>query len=122
MPQRILITDDDELVLMSLEELLGAEGYEIVTASNGRKALELAGKETFDAVFLDIIMPGGMTGTEVCKLLRLNDKYKTVPIVMLTAKNTESDRKQGMEAGADYFLAKPTDPVKLIEIVKRILP
>jgi len=117
MKPRILVTDDDELILLSLGELLRAGGLDVVTAMSGAEALEKARGERFDVVVLDLVMPG-MSGFEVCRALRGMAEYRDVPIVMLTAKSGEADRKAGTEAGADRFLPKPTDPSLLLSILK----
>lgn len=121
MSYKVLLTDDDEMVLISLEELLLAENiFDVATASNGKDAIAKAQAETFDLIVLDIVMPG-MNGFEVCKTLRGEKNTKETPIIMLTAKSTQADEKIGLEAGANKFLPKPTDPVKFVEIVKKTL-
>jgi len=120
MSKRILAIDDDELVLLSLEELLAAEGHAVTTAPGGRLGLEAAARARFDLVLLDLVMPG-MSGLEVCRALRATEGYGDVPIVMLTAKSTPADREQGLAAGATLFLPKPIHPAKLVETVRQAL-
>lgn len=121
MSYKVLLTDDDEMVLISLEELLLAENiFDVTTASNGKDAIAKTQDETFDLIVLDIVMPG-MNGFEVCKILRDAENTKETPIIMLTAKSSEADKKTGLDAGANRFLPKPTDPVKFVEIVKETL-
>jgi DNA-binding response OmpR family regulator len=86
-------------------------------AASGAEALEAAAAEPYDAVVLDVVMPG-MSGLEVCRRLRALPAYARVPVVLLTAMCAEDDRRKGLEAGADWFLPKPFDPARLVEIVK----
>lgn len=120
MGRRILIVDDDEMVLIALEELLQPEGYEVHTVPRAREALEILEQEDFDLLILDVIMPE-MSGFELCRKIREMDKCKETPIVFLTAKSREEDRVQGLEAGASVFLSKPIPPEKLIDIVSDTL-
>ncbi|MFH0812446.1 MAG: response regulator, partial [Pseudomonadota bacterium] len=87
MAKKILVVDDDDLVLTALEILLAPSGYDVTTAFDGRDALEKINKGTFDLLILDIIMPG-MNGFELCKKIRGNEQFRTVPIIMLTAKSS----------------------------------
>lgn len=116
MPKRILVVDDDEMVLMALEELLRPEGYEVETVSSGTEALRKLDDKGYDLLMLDVIMPE-MDGFELCRRIRQKDKYKETPIVFLTAKSRDEDRDRGLEAGANLFLSKPISPDKLIQIV-----
>jgi CheY-like chemotaxis protein len=117
MAKRILIVDDDEMVLMALNELLSPEGYEVHTVPGGLVALEkLEHDDDFDLLMLDIIMPE-MDGFELCRQIRKMDSYKETPIVFLTAKSRDEDRAAGLEAGANLFLSKPISPDKLLGIV-----
>jgi len=120
MSKHILAIDDDELVLLSVQELLLNAGYAVTTASNGTAGLETAAKGRFDLVLLDVVMPG-LSGFEVCRALRALEAYRTVPVVMLTAKSSEADREQGLAAGATLFLPKPIHPTRLLETLRDVL-
>ena len=120
MAKKILVVDDDELVLIALEALLSPSGYEVTTAINGDDALEKLNKKKFDLMILDILMPG-MNGFELCEKVRALDEYKGVPIIMLTAKSGSEDKKRGMEMGANLFLPKPIAPQHLIDLIKKSL-
>ena len=116
MVKRILIVDDDEMVLIALNELLRPEGYEVHTFSSGTEALKKLDQNGYDLLMLDIIMPE-MDGFELCKKIREKETYRETPIVFLTAKSQEEDKVQGIEAGANLFLSKPISPEKLLEII-----
>lgn len=116
MAKRILIVDDDEMVLMALDELLKPEGYEVHTVLTGSEALKLIDKNGYDLLMLDIIMPQ-MDGFKLCNRIRKMEHYKETPIVFLTAKSREEDRVHGIEAGANLFLSKPISPDKLLMII-----
>ncbi len=120
MQRRILLIDDDELILLALGELISTEGYEVVTSSRGRDGLVQAQETDFDLVITDIIMPG-MQGFEVCRRLRDLEHYHSTPIIMLTAKSGDEDRRKGMAAGADHFLPKPIDPSDLLDLIAKTL-
>jgi len=116
MAKRILIVDDDELVLIALEELLKPQGYEVRAVSSGSSALNALEQNGFDLLLLDIIMPE-MDGLELCRKIRERENYQETPIVFLTAKSREEDRTQGLEAGANLFLSKPISPEKLLQLI-----
>jgi CheY-like chemotaxis protein len=116
MGKRILVVDDDEMVLMALDELLKGEGYEIETVSSGAEALKKLDTNRYDLLMLDVIMPE-MDGFTLCKRVREKEAYQETPIVFLTAKSRDEDRLHGLEAGANLFLSKPISPDKLIGIV-----
>ncbi len=120
MAKRILIVDDDEMVLMALNELLKPEGYEIDSVNNAKEALEKIDESDYDLLMLDIIMPE-MNGLELCKKIREREKYRETSIVFLTAKSREEDKALGLEAGANLFLSKPISPDKLLAIVSETL-
>ena len=120
MEPRILLTDDDELILIAMEELLLSEGFAVSTASSGADALQQAADARFDLFVLDVIMPG-MQGFEVCRRLRQTPGYEQVPIVMLTAKSAAADKRRGLEAGASCFLPKPIDPARLLDKIRQAL-
>ncbi|MCL5429314.1 MAG: response regulator transcription factor [Chloroflexi bacterium] len=117
MAARILIIEDDEAILAFLRRGLGFEGYEVDTAETGQKGLALAGGNRPDLVVLDWMLPG-MDGLEVCKRLRATGK---VPILMLTAKDSVSDRVLGLDAGADDYMVKPFNLDELLARIRALL-
>ncbi|OGP50112.1 MAG: hypothetical protein A2Y79_07295 [Deltaproteobacteria bacterium RBG_13_43_22] len=116
MAKRILIVDDDELVLMALRELLKAQNYEVHTFSRGSEALKKLDQEIFDLMILDIVMPE-MDGFELCRKIREKETGRETPIIFLSAKNQEEDQKHGLEVGANLFLFKPISPNKLLTLI-----
>jgi CheY-like chemotaxis protein len=120
MSKKILVVDDDELVLVALVELLSPKGYTVSTAFGGPQALEKLGKDRFDLLILDIIMPE-MDGYHLCETIRAMEGYARTPIIMLTAKSGEEDQKKGLRAGANLFLPKPIPPRLLLELVDSTL-
>lgn len=101
---RVLIVEDDAAMLRGLRDNFTRKGYDVITAADGEKGLELALNERPDLIVLDIMLPR-MNGYEVCKTLR--DEGLDMPIIMLTAKDQESDIVLGLNIGADDYVAKP---------------
>ncbi|MBW1668784.1 MAG: response regulator [Deltaproteobacteria bacterium] len=120
MAKRILVVDDDEMVLIALNELLSPKGYEVETVAGGKEALERLADHSYDLLMLDVIMPE-MDGFELCKRVRQIKEYSKTPIVFLTAKSAEEDKVRGLEAGANLFLSKPISPEKLLSIIAEAL-
>ena len=120
MTKRILVVDDDEMVLMALDELLKPEGYAVDTVGSGNEALQKLDQGAYDLIMTDVIMPE-MDGFELCKRIREKEKYRDVPVLFLTAKTRDEDRVRGLEAGANLFLSKPISPDKLLGIVSSTL-
>jgi DNA-binding response OmpR family regulator len=117
MNERILVVEDTEAILDAVTDALAAEGFEVQGASDGLAALELAQAEPFDLVILDLMLPG-LSGTEVCRRLRTESP---VPIIMLTARDSEADRVLGLEIGADDYVTKPFSIRELLARVKAFL-
>ncbi|MGO4383822.1 response regulator [Specibacter sp. RAF43] len=114
---RILIVEDEESISDPLSFLLGREGYEVEVADNGLDALVAFERSGADLVLLDLQLPG-MSGTEVCKHLRLRSN---VPVIMLTAKDSEIDKVVGLELGADDYVTKPYSSRELIARIRAVL-
>ena len=112
---RILIVEDEVGILQFLQQGLEEEGYTIVTATDGEKALELLTNENFDLVLLDWMLPK-LTGLEVCKAYRLQNK--TSPVIFLTAKDTVQETIEGLQAGANDYIKKPFSFDELVERIK----
>ena len=106
MTAKILLVDDDECNLITLEAILGTKGYELHTASNGADACRLAESLSPDLILLDVMMPG-MDGFAVCRHIRATPGIQSVPIIMLTALNDQASRLEGIRSGTDEFLTKP---------------
>jgi DNA-binding response OmpR family regulator len=117
MTQTILIVDDEKRMVSLLQSYLTQEGYHVVTAYNGRDALETAHAESPDLVILDIMMPE-MNGYE---FMRAHRAEKDTPIIMLTAKVEDEDKVIGLELGADDYVTKPFKPRELMARVRNIL-
>ena len=117
---KVLVADDEEYIQHILNFSFGAEGYEVVTAADGEEALDKARKERPDVIVLDIMMPK-MDGYEACKKLKSDPQTKAIPVILLTAKGRDVDRRLGSEAGADDYVVKPFSPGRLIERVEGML-
>ncbi len=115
---RVLVVDDEEAILLGIEENLRFAGYDVLKASDGPTALELALDQCPDLILLDIMLPG-FTGFEVCRQLR--DKGMQTPIIMLTARGDEFDKLHGFEMGADDYVTKPFSVDELLARVKAVL-
>lgn len=120
MSQKILIIDDNLDTLQLVGINLESQGYEIFAAKDGEQGLSLAQKELPDLIFLDIMMPK-IDGYEVARRLRGDPKTSQIPIIMFTAKDHVEDKVEGLEAGANDYLTKPTHPSELVARVKALL-
>jgi DNA-binding response OmpR family regulator len=109
---RILIVDDDPNTLEILRRWLQREGYTTVSADNGRSCLDELGKEPVDVIVLDVMMPG-MDGLQVCEHLRENAAWRSIPVMLLTAKDDIETRSRGMVLGVSEYLTKPVNKLEL---------
>ncbi len=120
MAEKLLVVDDEIDTLKLVALMLKRQGYEVRTAENGPAALELIAEEIPDLLLLDVMMPK-MDGYEVARRLRADPKTENIPIIMFTAKSQIEDKITGLEAGADAYLTKPTQPRELFAQVKAVL-
>jgi len=114
---RILVVEDEDSFSDALAFLLTKEGFEVEVAENGLKALELFDRSGADLILLDLMLPG-LSGTEVCRQIRTKS---VVPIIMLTAKESEVDKVVGLELGADDYVTKPYSSRELIARIRAVL-
>lgn len=115
--EKILIVDDEEHIIELVELYLGKEGYRVISAVEGEEAVSRFAREKPDLIVLDIMLPG-MDGLDVLREIR---KSSQVPVIMLTAKESEVDKVVGLELGADDYLTKPFSPRELVARVKAVL-
>ena len=121
MAKKILIVEDERDVVKLLRYNLEKEGFRISSVTDGSLALSEMRREPADLVMLDLMLPG-MDGLEICRQLRRNERYASVPILMLTARSEEADRVVGLELGADDYVTKPFSMRELIARVRARQP
>jgi CheY-like chemotaxis protein len=113
MRRKILIVDDEEVIRKFLKIHLTKLGYEVMEAMDGEQAIERLGKDDFDLLICDILMPK-KDGWEVIKEVKSSPKTKDIPVIVLTAKNEDSDMFKGYDLGANYFMTKPFSKAQLL--------
>ena len=118
---KILVVDDEEDVVTFIKRALTMEGMEVVTAFDGLSALDTALEKEPDLIILDIMMPI-MNGYEVCARLRLEDKTKNIPIILLSSAYTTDTVRQAKVAGGSGYVAKPFTPAELVSEIRKLLP
>jgi two-component system KDP operon response regulator KdpE len=118
MAEKILVVEDEPRVVRLISEVLKAVGYQVVSAVTGESGIDAFALEQPDLVLLDILLPHGPDGYEVCRRIR---EFSNVPVVMLTARVRESEILQGFEVGADDYLTKPFSAKELVARVRAVL-
>ena len=113
MKRKVLIVDDEEVIRKFLRIHLDKLGYEVKEAADGEQAIEELGKGDFDLLICDILMPK-KDGWEVVKEVKSNSKTKHLPVILLTAKNEDSDMFKGYDLGANYYMTKPFTKAQLL--------
>ena len=114
---KILVVDDERVLVKGIKFNLENEGYEVVTGSDGEEAVELARGGNFDLILLDLMMPK-IDGMQACMRIR---EFSTVPIIMLTAKSEDADKLMGFECGADDYITKPFNILELKARIRALL-
>ena len=117
---KILIAEDERDIRDLVAFTLRFAGHEVVAASNGEEAVQMAPQANPDLILMDVRMPR-MTGYEACRAIKANPNLKDIPVVFLSAKGQESEIQTGLEVGAEEYLLKPFAPDQLTERVKAIL-
>ena len=118
--KKILVVEDEPDVASLLTLLLKSQGYDVITAGDGQEALEVARSELPDLILLDIMLPK-LDGYKVARMLKFDEKFSYIPIIMLTAKIQEKDKKVGLEMGANAYITKPFDTADLLDVIKQTL-
>jgi DNA-binding response OmpR family regulator len=120
MQKEILIVDDEPGVAVAIQFLMEQQGHRVLVAERGEDALELIYKYNPDLILLDIMLPG-ISGWEVCEIIRLNPNYRNVKIVFLTARSADVEIAKGLALGADAYITKPFSNDKLVARVNALL-
>jgi two-component system, cell cycle response regulator DivK len=118
--KRILVVEDNQIGMMLLSQLLKAQGYQILQAPEGREAIDLARDNQPDLILMDVGLPD-ICGLDVARLLKQDDRTKTIPIIAVTAFATPGDEQRSLESGCDAYIAKPILMDKLLRAVEAFL-
>lgn len=117
---KILIIEDEVMMAELLKKRLQSHGYDVLIEHDGQKGLETSRSARPDIILLDLMLPS-LDGYKICRLLKFDDKYKHIPIVMLTALGQESDASLGKDVGADAYFLKPYDSQQLLAKIEELL-
>lgn len=118
--KKILLVDDEKDLVETVKFRLEANDYDVIAAYDGQEALAKARKEKPDLIILDLMLPK-IDGYKVCRMLKFDEKYKAIPIILFTARAQESDQKMGKEVGADAYVTKPFEPKALLDKIKELI-
>lgn len=120
MAKKVLIVDDEIGVVNAIESLLRAKGYEVITADHGLRALDKARTQSPDLIILDVMLPK-LDGYKICRMLKFDDNYRQIPIIMFTGHGSEEEQRLGFETGADAYIAKPVGIDVLLSKIEELL-
>jgi DNA-binding response OmpR family regulator len=118
--KKILVVDDEVFLVKAIQIRLKRAGYDVITAYDGLDGLNKAREEKPDLIILDVMLPK-KNGYQVCRLLKFDEQYKHIPIIMLTAKGQKTDREWGEKTGADCYITKPFEDAELLSKIKELL-
>lgn len=118
--QKILIVEDEAILSEMIQIRLEKNGYEVISAFDGVQGLEMARQQRPDLIILDLMLPK-IDGYKVCRMLKFDERYKKIPIIMFTARAQDADKELGEQVGADAYITKPFAPEILICKVKEML-
>jgi twitching motility two-component system response regulator PilH len=115
--QKILLVDDSKTELHHLSDVLGKRGYQVRTAENGDEALRRLSEDKPDLILMDVVMPG-QNGFQLTRTITRDPRFSSVPVIMCTSKNQETDKVWGMRQGARDYIVKPVDTEELVSKIK----
>ena len=118
--KRILLIEDEKDMAYAVTLQLEAKGYEVITAFDGRDGLDKARTKKPDLIILDLMLPK-IDGYKVCRMLKFDNKYQNIPIILFTARAQDSDKKIGRDVGADAYITKPFEPSVLLDKIRELL-
>lgn len=118
--KKILIVEDQQDIRELIRMTLEIEDYEVHEAPQGDIALQMIGRINPDVMLLDVMMPGGIDGFEVCRRVKADARFKRTKVVMLSARGSSADRDTGKRAGAAEYLVKPFSPRQLLQVIDRV--
>lgn len=118
--KKFLIVDDDELLIRSTHRKIQTAGFDAILARNGKEAVEKATEELPDLILLDLTMPQ-MNGYEVCRQIRVDERTKNIPIIVITGLRSENDSLEARISGANVVITKPIDEKVLLQIVQKYI-
>jgi DNA-binding response OmpR family regulator len=118
--KKILVIEDKRDLVDTIKFRLEANNYAIITAYDGQEGLKKAREEKPDLILLDLMLPK-IDGYKVCRMLKFDQKYKRIPVIMLTARAQDSDKMMGHEVGADAYITKPFEPQMLLAKIEELL-
>jgi len=118
--KRILLVEDEADMVYAVTLSLEAKNYEVLSAKDGQTGLDMARKVKPDLIILDLMLPK-IDGYKICRMLKFDDKYKQIPIIMFTARAQDQDKKLGQEVGADAYITKPFDSKALLDKISALL-
>ena len=118
--KRILVIDDDPVITKLLDSLLKSHHYEVLLAGDAPSGLEMAIKQSPDIIVLDVMMPI-INGYNICRLLKKETAHQKIPIILLTSRSSDDDRRIGKEVGADAYIAKPLNTQELLSRISELL-
>ena len=119
--QNILVVDDSKTELYHLSDILGKRGYRVRTAENGEEALRRLGEEKPDLILMDVVMPG-QNGFQLTRAITRDPRFASVPVILCTSKNQETDKVWGMRQGARDYIVKPVNTDELVAKIKAFDP
>ncbi len=117
---RILVVEDSDAIRQMIETLVSARGHQVEAVPTGAKGLESALAQPPDAILLDLMLPGGLDGFDVCRKLREAEETRTVPIIVISALSDDASRQRATEAGATAYYTKPFSPTALLKELETI--
>lgn len=118
MARKVLVVDDSITDQQAIRKPLEGDGFQVTVAGSGSEAMQHLESEQFDVMLLDVIMPE-QNGFQLCRQLRQDDRYKTLPIIMVTSKDQPADRFWGMKQGATEYVTKPFKAGELVDVVRK---